>query len=512
MLLATALVNVQIGLTLHSCRALCDSGAQMNLISAKCAQRIGAREFPCDRLVRTGSVLNKRVFLDIRAQNVDQFIVTAEFTVINELMGELPHEKLPAVRMPIDVVLADSGYNMPNRIDLLFGAGIWAGIVGPTIYRNPLGTVLQETAFGYIVLGIYEVGPEDTAFLSLFHVVGQMPEIPQPNQAVEEVTRILKRFWEIQELSDKRLRSPQEDLVERIFVEKHRRHGDGRYIVDIPIVPGSELLGESRAIALKRFMWLERRLQRNPELRQQYVEFMQEYEQLGHMQLATESPRQGEQVYYIPHHCVISKFRVVFDGSCKTTSGKSFNDIQMVGEKLQHDLADVIVRFRRHKIALSADVKKMFRQVKVNPDQWNCQRILWREHETQPLREYWLTVVTYGLSSSVHSSVRAMKQCAIDHNDEWPKAAQVVHDDFYVDDCFTGQDEVPDASTLRQDLSALLQKGGFELAKWASNNPAVLESVPAIEDIVELGEEADAKVLGLRWLTASDELTFRVMK
>lgn len=123
---------------------------------------------------------------------------------------------------------------------------------------------------------------------------------------------------------------------------------------------------------------------------------------------------------YIPHHCVTTKFRVVFDASCKTTSGESLNDIQLVGEKLQHDLADVIVRFRRHKIAVAGDVKKMFRQVVVARKHWNSQRIFWRERPSQPLQEYWLTVVTYGMSSSVHSSVRAMKQCATDHAAQWP--------------------------------------------------------------------------------------------
>lgn len=239
---------------------------------------------------------------------------------------------------------------------------------------------------------------------------------------------------------------------------------------------------------------------------------MREYERLGHMQVATRDPKPGGRVYYIPHHPVTAKFRVVFDASCKTTSGKSFNDIQLVGEKLQYDLADVIVRLRRHKIGISADIKKMFRQVGIDPEQWDCQRIFWRESPAHSLKEYWLTVVTYGMSSSVHSSVRAMRQCAADHSSDWPQAAQGVHDDFYVDDCFTGADNVPEATKLCQDLDALLRSGGFELAKWATNNPDVLQALRSGEDIVELSDDQESKVLGLRWVTAHDELTFRVVK
>lgn len=140
--------------------------------------------------------------------------------------------------------------------------------------------------------------------------------------------------------------------------------------------------------------------------------------------------------------------------------------------------------------------------------QWNCQRIIWREHPTHPLREYWLSVVTYGLSSSVHNSVRAMKQCA----EEFPKAAQVVHDDFYVNDCFTGADATIEAVNSRQSLCALLQRGGFELAKLSSNNSCMLEAAQDSESVIQPSEATDAKALGLRWTTTTDELTSRVMK
>lgn len=115
------------------------------------------------------------------------------------------------------------------------------------------------------------------------------------------------------------------------------------------------------------------------------------------------------------------------------------------------------------------------------------------------------------MSSSVYSSVRAMKQCATDHADKWPAAARVVHEDFYVDDCLTGADGPAEAIKLYEDLSALLLKGGFELAKWASNDERVLQSVQGANSIVELSDEAEAKVLGLRWAPATDELTFRVV-
>ena len=53
------------------------------------------------------------------------------------------------------------------------------------------------------------------------------------------------------------------------------------------------------------------------------------------------SPREG---YYLPHHAVIKRsssttqLRVVFDGSLKSATGLSLNDVLMVGPTIQNDL------------------------------------------------------------------------------------------------------------------------------------------------------------------------------
>ena len=60
-----------------------------------------------------------------------------------------------------------------------------------------------------------------------------------------------------------------------------------------------------------------------------------------------------------------SKLRVVIDASAKTTTGFSPIDFLLVGSKLLDELFTIHVRFRFLKIALSADVAKMFRHVEL---------------------------------------------------------------------------------------------------------------------------------------------------
>ncbi|KYM97734.1 hypothetical protein ALC62_11575 [Cyphomyrmex costatus] len=102
---------------------------------------------------------------------------------------------------------------------------------------------------------------------------------------------------------------------------------------------------------------------------------------IGQIQLGKSKPifqktklgciRHGK-ISLLPHHAVLkpdsdtTKLRVVFDASAKTSSGLSLNDVQMVGPTIQQDLFNILTRFRQHVHAVSADVTKMYRQIKVN--------------------------------------------------------------------------------------------------------------------------------------------------
>jgi len=106
---------------------------------------------------------------------------------------------------------------------------------------------------------------------------------------------------------------------------------------------------------------------------------MSEYESLKHMErvYATGSDKQlidNAKCFYLPHSYVINdrsrttKLRVVFDGSAKTSSGVSLNETLMNGPKTQPDLLDIVIRFRTHNFAFSADITKMYRQVLIHED------------------------------------------------------------------------------------------------------------------------------------------------
>ncbi len=62
-----------------------------------------------------------------------------------------------------------------------------------------------------------------------------------------------------------------------------------------------------------------------------------------------------------------TKTRAVFDASMKTMSGVSLNDLLKVGPTVHPSLVDVLLRFRMHRIAIVADISKMYRAIELPP-------------------------------------------------------------------------------------------------------------------------------------------------
>lgn len=80
-------------------------------------------------------------------------------------------------------------------------------------------------------------------------------------------------------------------------------------------------------------MAIERKFDRNAQFKERCSNEMRALFMNGYMKIADRRP-EGI-VYYLPHHAVMKKFRVVFDASCKSDGGLSLNECQFVGELLQ---------------------------------------------------------------------------------------------------------------------------------------------------------------------------------
>lgn len=274
-------------------------------------------------------------------------------------------------------------------------------------------------------------------------------------------------------------------------------------------------LGDSRATALSRLKGLERRFARDPELKAQYTQFMNEYLALGHMKLIGSCLNENSPTFYLPHHCVFkstkqaSKIRVVFDASCKTNHGPSLNDALMVGPVVQQDLISILMRFRTFIYVFTADIIKMYRQVLVHPSQTGLQRILWRSEHANDIDTYELTTLTYGRASASYLATRSLNHLADRYSSRYPIGSKHAKRDFCVDDLLTGADTFQEAMELRDEVIKLLRLGSFELSKWASNCPELLEGIQDRNgESVVINNDADSGILGIKWNQSKDTFYF----
>ncbi|XP_038119409.1 uncharacterized protein LOC119769812 [Culex quinquefasciatus] len=471
-LLSTAIVRVKDRFGNYKlARALLDSCSQYCFVTSKFCRKLNLEEFPDFLAIQgigsSGGVSKNAVLATVSPRTflISDFEEDIQFNDLPRLTVSLQAESFDISRweIPEDIVLADPNFHENNEIDMLIGTEYFLDLLQDgTMKLCDGGPTLQNTVFGWIV-------------------AGRIPE--EPNRGPQAAVFLCS----LVELNDQVL-----------YRKTTIRDESGRYVVTLPKKTDViQQLGDTRSSAVKRFLSLERRFAFNPELKAMYAAFIHEYQSLGHMK-ELEDTQTEVPAYYLPHHAVLrpesttTKLRVVFDASCRSTTGVSLNDGLMVGPVLQDNLFAISLRFRFHPIAIVADVEKMYRMINVQPDDQKLQRIIWRKSPTDELREFQLTTVTYGTASAPYLATRCLQQLAEEGEVSHPTAAKILKKDFYVDDMITGAQNEEEGKLLINEMIELMSSAGMTLRKWNSSHEKILEGLPDhlrdVRDVQELQE------------------------
>ena len=510
-ILPTAIVSVIDANGQHQkCRILIDPGSQSSFINEDFVQKLKLNR-KNDKLRVSGvsgkqtATTNGSVVVNL-VSYFNKKSVQPELHILKKVTCDLPQCSVDTKTLSCfdSLKLADPNYNVSGSIEILLGADFCSDVFVGNCIKAPQGSIAaHETIFGWVIFGKATLGKQ---------------RVVHSHHSVCDVDSSLQKFWQVEEVPNVCKWTKDEIQCDKHFQETHSRDNSGRYIVNLPFKQDAKPLGESREIAISRFKQLERRISRTPVLMQNYVNFMNDYVSLGHMEKVPDHEVNTlEPNYYIPHHCIKGesdlKFRVVFDASAKSSNGVSLNNNLLIGPTIQDNLFDIILKFREKKIALKADIAKMYRQVKVSPIDTNFQQIVWRDSPCQTISTYRLLTVTYGTASAPFLATRCLKQLVIDEGHAFPLAAQAVSNDFYVDDLISGTDTIENAVQLQVELDQLLKKGGFELRKWSSNEPKALQNVS--EEYLDLSHyqvqsDNTIKTLGILWDPKKDVFLFKV--
>lgn len=517
-LLATARVRVtdRYGDS-HIARALVDQGSESSLISESLAQRLKLKRSPTSTSVYgvggtlTGVARGLVNFKISPLKGGSSIAVSALILPKLTLYDGGIHVDQRTWKHLDGLELADPDVSSSDPVELLLGADVFAAILRQGLRRGGSHEpVAQQTSLGWILSGSVSrtVAAPRAHSCHSYH-----------NHVSGDLCTLVQQFWQQEEvISSANPLTAEEKECEDFFVRTHSRTADGRYVVRLPVkLPLPDLTG-TRHSSMRLLFHMEGRFSRDNRLHHLYVDFMKQYEDLGHMTPVRRENSTADSTCYLPHHGVLremsssTKLRVVFNGSSAVASGDSLNRHLLVGPNLLPALADVLLRWRIHRYVLAADIEKMYRQILVDPADRHLQRIVWRYSSEEEVQEYQLNTVTYGLACAPFLAIRTLQQLADDEEAQFPQGAAALRQDIYVDDILTGASSIADAKELQQQLSELSMAGGFPLRKWSANEADLLTHLPlehrTQRDLRSWQAQESHATLGVQWHPSIDSFSF----
>ena len=199
--------------------------------------------------------------------------------------------------------------------------------------------------------------------------------------------------------------------------------------------------------------------------------------------------------------------RIVYDASARVSSeALSLNDCLHTGPNLMQDLTGILLKFRTHRVAFTADIEKAFLQIELNNQDRDATRFLWLKdtnksvNSADNLEAYRFCRVLFGAAPSPFL-LNATIQYHLNENDNW--IMKDLTENMYMDNVVTGtncHDKALEYYSLSQNY---LQKAGMNLRQWTSNSIALNRR--AQDDNAHAAQTT--KILGLTWNSTNDTLS-----
>ena len=229
-------------------------------------------------------------------------------------------------------------------------------------------------------------------------------------------------------------------------------HDGSRYQVGMLWAEDDSSLPNNYFSALVQLKSLERRLTKDADLKEQYSKTIQDDFSKGYIVNVDKGDcfKVNEvRQWYLSHHPVVhphkpGKVRRVLNGAAKF-QGQSLNNLLLTGPDLLQNLIHILIRFRQHPHAVSADIEGMFLQVGVVPDDRPSLRFLWREDPASEVAVFQYVRHIFGSKDSPTCANYTLRRTATDNASQFPEAAQSVINNFYMDDYLDSRRRYPES-------------------------------------------------------------------
>lgn len=176
--------------------------------------------------------------------------ISLSFLILPKITDNVPQITFDTISDNINV--ADESFNKLAPINVLLGSSIcWQLFETGKLNLNYKNLLLQNTKLGWIVSG------------QLLH----------NNQLVNQVACLslkenVEKFWQVEEfITNKKHLTPDESICEDKLINTTFRDNSGRFVVNLPLNENYILLGNSKSLAIKKCLSLEKRLGKNSQLK-----------------------------------------------------------------------------------------------------------------------------------------------------------------------------------------------------------------------------------------------------
>ncbi|KAJ8034197.1 hypothetical protein HOLleu_20937 [Holothuria leucospilota] len=501
--------------------ALLDDGSEQTYIDSGLAAELGLSGTQGEVCVGLLNGLEKRFAsseIELEISNVIDSRKKYKIwgMTIDQVCGDLKPKQWPRISKDWDH-LKDINFPVPadgpvalligvDHVDLHRALEERAGGVGePVARKTPLGWTC--------------VGPTTKGHRFLTYHTKQVKTFKC--QIVESVDDTIKKiFGKFDSMGIKEENVPQTNEERRALelVKESLKTVDGRYEVKIPWSGNKDEISNNKIIAERRLHNLEKKLTSDKCLGEEYCKVINDYEEKGYIKKVNESDKGLERAWYLPNFAVVkpdretTKVRIVYDASAKY-NGLSLNDVILNGPKLQTDLFDVLLNFRRNKIALMCDISEMYMQVGIDKDDRGMLRFLWRDLDQNRAPDiYEFQRLAFGLNAAPFISQLVAKENAKKYQNEFPLASKTVLQSTYMDDSMDSVSDVNIGIELYHQINELWSRAGMEARKWLSNSKEVLHEIPPNHRAQQVrlaeGELPSVKALGLTWVSEEDMFIF----
>ena len=245
-----------------------------------------------------------------------------------------------------------------------------------------------------------------------------------------------------------------------------------RYDVGMLWAADNTKLPNNYVSSLVQLKSLEKRLAKDEDLREKYTSTIKEDLNKGYLievPHAHKVESRSDKEWYLPHHLVLNpnkpgEVRRVLNGAANS-HGASLNKSLLTGPDLLQNLIYVLLPFRQHPYAVSADIEGMFLQVGVLPSDQPSLRFLGREDPKTNVVVYQYMRHIFGAKYLPTCANYALLRTARDKAKFYPEAAKAVPENFYMDDYLDSVESPEKAINRSKKCVHFLHLGGFKLIK-----------------------------------------------